>query len=155
MNPNILVAYYTKGGASEKYAETIAETLQSKGLNVKIYNLKKETPDISNFDTIILGTGVRMFMVYRRWKKIIKQKELHNKTLYMFLSSGMAMEEPKKAVEKFLSPLVKKYDLEPKSMVSFPGIFPEKWAENEKQKNSVKPELAKTWAEEISRQVKK
>lgn len=154
MSGNILVAYYTKGGASEQYASKIVETLKSDGLNVEMYDLKKNIPDISDFDTVILGTGVRMFMVYRRWRKILKQKKLGDKKLYMFLSSGMAMDEPEKAVEKFLDPLVKKYKLNPESMVSFPGWFPEKWAENEKQKNSVKPELAKRWAQKIFRQIK-
>ena len=149
-----MVAYSTKGGASEQYAKTVAETLKSDGHNVEIYNLTNDIPNISNYDTIVLGTGVRMYMVYRRWKKILKQKTLHNKQLYMFLSSGMAIEEPEKAVEKFLDPIVAKYDLKPNLMVSFPGIIPAKWAENDEQKDTVKPEIAKKWAQEISRQVK-
>lgn len=149
----ILVGYFTKGGASKIYAEKIADTLKAEGKKVEIYNLKEKIPDISNFDTIILGTGVRMYMVYRRWRKILKQKEIQNKNLYMFLSSGMAMENPEKAVEKFLDPIVSKYNLKPISMVSFPGLIPEKWAENEEQKNSVKPDLAKKWAEQILSQI--
>jgi len=65
------------------------------------------------------------------------------------------MEDPEKAVEKFLSPLLKRYDLRPVDMISFPGAVPERWAETEEQKNAVTPEKAKTWALEISTHLKK
>jgi menaquinone-dependent protoporphyrinogen oxidase len=154
MSSKLLIAYSTKGGASETYAKAIAETLKSDGIDVEIFDLKKDKPDISNFDTVVLGTGVRMYMVYRHWKKILKLRELHEKNLFMFLSSGMATEDPDKAVKKFLDPIVSKYGLKPDSLVSFPGIIPEKWAENEEQKNAVKPELAKKWAKDISSKIK-
>lgn len=153
MKRKILVAYFTKGGASEEYAKIIAETLTVDGLSVETYNLASDIPEILEFDTIILGTGVRMFHVYRRWKKILKQKELISKQLFMFLSSGMAIEEPDKAVVKFLHPLVEKYDLKPESMVAFPGKIPEKWAKSDDQKETMKPDIAKEWAEGISRKV--
>ena len=150
----VLVAYFTKGGASKEYAEVISKTLSENKFSVDTINLKEKIPDISSYDTIILGTGVRMFMVYRRWKKILKQKVLNDKNLFLFLSSGMAMEEPEKAVEKFLDPLVKKYDLKPVSLISFPGKFPDKWAENEEQKKSMKPELAIDWTQDIIQKIK-
>jgi menaquinone-dependent protoporphyrinogen IX oxidase len=153
MNNKILVAYFTKGGASEEYAKIIAETLTADGLAVETCNLAHDIPDITTFNTIILGTGVRMFRVYRPWKKILKQKALTSKHLFMFLSSGTAIEDPDKAVEKFLRPLVEKYDLKPKSLVSFPGKIPEKWSKLDDQKETMKPEKAKTWAQEITHQV--
>jgi len=113
MTNKTLVAYFTKGGASEEYAKIIAETLTTNGHNIEISNLAHDIPDITAFDTVVLGTGVRMFRVYRRWKKVLKQKPLSSKNLFMFLSSGTAIEEPNKAVEKFLHPLVEKYNLKP------------------------------------------
>ncbi len=71
----------------------------------------------------------------------------------MFLSSGTAIEDPEKAIEKFLNPLVEKYDLKPKSLVSFPGKIPDKWAKLEDQKVTMMPDKAKAWAQEIARQV--
>jgi menaquinone-dependent protoporphyrinogen IX oxidase len=153
MNSKILVAYFTKGGASEEYAQIIAKTLTADGLTVETCNLAHNIPDVAAFDTVVLGTGVRMFRVYRRWKKVLKQKELGNKHLFMFLSSGTAIEEPDKAVDKFLRPLVEKYSLKPKSLISFPGKIPEKWAKLDSQNETVKPEKAKVWAQEIARQV--
>lgn len=151
MNKNVLIAYFTKGGASKEYAQIIADTLEENGFSIHVCNLSDALPKIADFDIIVLGTGVRMFMVYRRWKKILKQKAIKDKHLYLFLSSGMAIEDPVKAVEKFLDPIIKKYDLKPDSMVSFPGKVPEKWAKyDESQKETIKPELAEKWAEEIA-----
>ena len=127
MNNKILVAYFTKGGASEQYAKIIAETLTAKGLSVETSNLAQNIPVIEPYDTVVVGTGVRIFRVYSRWKKVLKQKTIRSKNLFMFLSSGTAIEEPEKAVDKYLRPLVEKYNLKPKLMVSFPGIIPEKW----------------------------
>jgi menaquinone-dependent protoporphyrinogen IX oxidase len=100
------VAYFTKGGATEEYTKIIAKILTEDGYTIKTCNLAYDTPDIASFDTIILGTCVQMFRVYRRWKKVLKQKALASKQLFIFLSSGMAIEDPDKAVEKFLNPLV-------------------------------------------------
>jgi len=150
MNNKTLVAYFTKGGASETYAKIISDTLKSNGLTVETCNLADNIPEIASFDIIVLGTGVRMFRVYRRWKKILKQKSLLNKNLFMFLSSGTAIEDPKKAVEKFLHPLVEKYNLKPKSLVSFPGKIPDKWAKLDDQKSTINPNKAKEWANEIA-----
>jgi len=149
MSNKILVAYVTKGGATEQYAQVIADTLLAEKQTVTLCNLSSELPDIKDFDTLILGAGVRMFMVYRRWKKILKNKTIHQKNLYLFLSSGMAIEEPEKAVEKFLTPLVQRYDLTPKSMISFPGIIPEKWKQENDPKETMKPEIATAWAGKI------
>ncbi|MFE3845938.1 flavodoxin domain-containing protein [Thermoplasmatota archaeon] len=153
MKIKTLVAYFTKGGASEIYAKVIAETLTANGLLVETCNLAHDIPDVSTFDAVVLGTGVRMFRVYRRWKKVLKQKTLNSKDLFMFLSSGTAIEEPDKAVEKFLYPLVEKYGLKPKSLVSFPGKIPEKLAKLDEQKETIEPDKAKAWAQEINRQV--
>ncbi len=80
-----LVAYFTKGGASEEYAKIIAETLSTKGLSVEIQNLAYDVPDVAAFDTIVLGTGVRMGMVYRRWRKVLNQKPLRDKRLFIYI----------------------------------------------------------------------
>ena len=149
----IVVAYFTKGGATEEYATIITDTLKEMNLTVDIYNLAQESLDITDYDFIVLGTGVRMFRVYGKWKKILKQKELETKHLFLFLSSGMAIDEPEKAVEKFLQPLVKKYKLKPASLISFPGKIPEKWAKEESEKETMKPDQAKSWAQEISHHI--
>jgi menaquinone-dependent protoporphyrinogen IX oxidase len=149
-----LVAYHTKGGATETYAKVITETLEAQGIQTDLVNLREKKPDVTNYDNIIVGTGVRMFMVYGKWKKILKQKSLAEKKLFMFLSSGMAIDDPEQAAEKFLRPIVNKYTLSPISMVSFPGMIPEKMTESDKHRDSVKPEIARKWASEIMKNLK-
>jgi menaquinone-dependent protoporphyrinogen oxidase len=153
MTNKTLVAYFSKGGASEEYAKVIAETLTANELEVEIRNLAHNTPDVTAFDTVILGTGVRMGMVYRRWRKVLKQRALRDKRLFFFLSSGTAIEGPDTAVEKFLRPLVSKYGLKSASLISFPGKTPEKWAKLDGEKETMKLETAKEWAQKIASQV--
>ncbi len=155
MTNKTLVAYYTKGGATEEYAKVIAKTLIVNGLSVEICNLAHDVPDVAEFDIVFIGTGVRMFRVYRRWKKVLKQKALRSKNLNMFLSSGTAIEDPDKAVEKFLHPLIQKYDLKPVSLVSFPGKIPEKWAKLDGEKETMKLEKAKEWAQGMASEISK
>jgi hypothetical protein len=50
-------------------------------------------------------------------------------------------------------PLVEKYNLKPKFLISFPGKIPEKWAKLDGKKETMKLEKAKVWAQEIARQV--
>jgi menaquinone-dependent protoporphyrinogen IX oxidase len=153
MTNKTLVAYFSKGGASEEYAKVIAETLTANGLAVEIRNLAHDIPDVTAFDTVVLGTGVRMGMVYRRWRKVLKQRALRDKRLFLFLSSGTAIEDPNTAVEKFLRPVVDKYGLKPASLISFPGKTPEKWAKLDGEKETMKLEKAKEWAQKIASQV--
>lgn len=156
MNQKILVAYFTKSGATEEYARIITKTLSDVGFSVDQINLSQNIPDLKDFNSIILGTGVRMSMVYRRWKKVLKQKAINKKQLFMFLSSGMAFEEPEKAVDKYLKPIVEKYHLKPQKLISFPGKIPEKWAKyDDSPKGEVNLDFAKAWAEEIADYLKK
>jgi hypothetical protein len=95
-----------------------------------------------------------MSMVYRRWRKILKQKTLGSKRLFMFLSSGTAIDKPDEAVEKFLRPVVEKYHLKPELLISLPGKMPEKWVKLDGQKKTMSPEKAKVWAQQIAYLVK-
>lgn len=154
MTGKTLVAYRTKGGASETYAKTIAETLASHGFQTDLVNLKERIPDVAPYDNVVVGTGVRMFMVYGRWKKVLKQKPLKEKRLFMFLSSGTAIDNPEEAVEKYVRPIIGKYGLDPLSVGSFPGTIPDKWKEDKTMGETVKPEIARVWAGEIAEKLK-
>lgn len=122
----ILVAYFTKGGATEEYATVIDKTLMVNGCKVEICNLAQDIPNVATFDIVVVGTGMRMFRVYGRWKKILKQKAFNSKHLFIYLSSRTEIKDPEKAVKKFLRPLIEKYGLKPESLISFPGKIPEK-----------------------------
>ena len=149
-----LVAYYTKSGASRTYAETVAETLKGKGFDVTLIDLKQTKPDVSGHELIVAGTGIRMFRIYGKWKKILKHKDISKKKLAVFLSNGAAIENPQEAIDKWLGPLLNKYRLKPLAVGSFPGLIPEKMAQKPEHMNAVKPELARQWAEELAAKVR-
>ena len=49
---NFLVVYYSKGGKTRKIAEVIAQELDCETID-----LKKETPNVSEVDMLIVGSG--------------------------------------------------------------------------------------------------
>lgn len=87
-----LIAYVTKGGATRDYASEIAGILKEKyGLKVDMVDLRKnKSPDLSNYRNIIIGTGVRMFHVYKEALKFIEKNNFEGKRVAVFLSSGKA-----------------------------------------------------------------
>ncbi|MDJ0657340.1 MAG: flavodoxin domain-containing protein [Xanthomonadales bacterium] len=139
------VAFYTKGGATEGYAQMIAETLSAAGFDVDLINLRKNrNPDLSPYPNIVLGTGVRIGLVYRIGKRFLRRNDFSRKNLAIFLSSGIAIEDAEKSKDKFLVPLIQKYHLDPILFDALPGQMPD-------DKNvTVEPEKARDWARKLA-----
>jgi menaquinone-dependent protoporphyrinogen IX oxidase len=126
MQGRTLIAYITAGGATETYANVIAETLRSRGRDVDVVDLKREkVGDLAGYSNVILGTGVRMFMVYRKGKSFLARRDLKGKPLGVFLSSAMAIEKPDEARKRFLDPIIRKHGLSPLMCDAFPGKDPQ------------------------------
>jgi menaquinone-dependent protoporphyrinogen IX oxidase len=143
-----LVAYVSAGGATEQYARVIADTLRSRGLEVDLTDLRRErVRDLSAYGTVVLGTGVRMAMVYRRSKRFLARKDLKGKRLAIYLSSGMAIDRPDEARERFLAPLVKRNGLDPVRFDAFPGKMP---GSGGKLEDRTDDDIARRWAEELA-----
>jgi menaquinone-dependent protoporphyrinogen IX oxidase len=146
-----LVAYVTAGGATAAYASIIADTLRSRGHDVTVVDLKRDDPgDLSPFECVVVGMGVRMFMVYRKGKSFLARRDLAGKKLGIFLSSGMAIEDPTKARERFLAPLIERYGLKPLMYDSLPGKMP---AGGGKLTDKSDPNAARGWAESFADRV--
>ena len=86
-----LIAYTTKGGATEKTAQKIAEILRSKyGLEVDLVDLKEQkVPDLAQYRNVIIGGGVRAGKVYDKTLKFL-ENDLSGKQVAFFVSSGQA-----------------------------------------------------------------
>ena len=86
-----LIAYITKGGATEEAARKIADVLRSKyQLEVDLADLKKEkTPDLTQYENIVLGGGVRGGRVYGKTLKFL-ENDLSGKNIAFFVSSTWA-----------------------------------------------------------------
>jgi menaquinone-dependent protoporphyrinogen IX oxidase len=148
MPSRMLVAYVTAGGATEAYAKIIADALGARGHDADLVNLKRErAPDLSGYDGVVVGMGVRMAMVYRAGKRFLARKDLKGRPLAVYLSSAMAIDDPDKAKTKFLAPLMERYGLEPVMWDAFPGKMP---GGPGKLEDRTDPEIARKWAEELA-----
>ena len=148
MDGRTLLAYISAGGATERYAHIVADTLRSRGHAVDVIDLKRDKiPDLSSYGSVVVGTGVRIGMVYRKGKQFLRRKDLEGKRLAIFLSSGIAVVNAEKSKTKFLEPLVEKYGLDPVMCDAFPGKMP---GSGGKLKDRTDPAIAKLWAEELA-----
>jgi menaquinone-dependent protoporphyrinogen IX oxidase len=86
-----LIAYQTKGGATEEAARKIAETLRSKfQLEVDLVDLKEQKPlDLTQYQNVIVGAGVRGGRVYGKTLKFL-ESDLTGKKVAFFVSSSWA-----------------------------------------------------------------
>ncbi len=86
-----LIAYETKGGATEEAARKIAEVLRSKyGLEVDLVDLKvQKVPDLAQYRNVVIGGGVRAGKVYNKALKFL-ENDLSGKHVAFFVSSAQA-----------------------------------------------------------------
>jgi menaquinone-dependent protoporphyrinogen IX oxidase len=86
-----LIAYISKCGATEEAARKIAEILRLKfQLEVNVVDLKKQNPsDLSLYQNIIVGAGVRGGKVYGKALKFL-ENDLSGKKVAFFVSSSWA-----------------------------------------------------------------
>ena len=84
-----LIAYETKGGATEASARKIAEVLRSKfQLEVDIVDLKKQdVKDCAQYSNIVIGGGVRAGQVYSKALKCL-ENDYGSKKVAFFTCSG-------------------------------------------------------------------
>ncbi|MGA2682641.1 MAG: flavodoxin domain-containing protein [Candidatus Bathyarchaeia archaeon] len=147
-----LIAYETKGGATEEAARKIADVLRSKyQLEVDLVDLKEQkVPDLAQYQSVVVGGGVRGGRVYSKALKFLKN-DFTDKRLAFFVSSSWAgtpgSYEDAKA--KFVENTLTKYpNINPVSTEAFGGrirILRKTMVDN--------TDLAKVeaWAEELGK----
>jgi menaquinone-dependent protoporphyrinogen IX oxidase len=147
-----LVAFVSAGGATREYARTIAEVLTDRGHSVDVIDLSRErVPELSGYGSVVLGMGVRMAMVYRKGKSFLARRDLKGKPLAIYLSSGMAIEDPSKARERFLTPLVNRNGLAPVMFDAFPGKMP---GGPGKLEDRTDQQVARKWASDLAERLR-
>ncbi len=132
-----LVAFATKGGTTEDYAKEIAKVLDERGMNTEIVNLRKISQPISDYDNIVVGTGIRAGRPYNEAVNFLK-KDFTGKKLAVFFST---METPRDAMNKYA--IIAK---NPVSVGILGGKFKMLW----KNMNKVDMEAAKKWAADLA-----
>jgi menaquinone-dependent protoporphyrinogen oxidase len=101
-----LIVYGTRYGATANTSEVIGDTLRQAGYEVRIVDAKKEkVQSISEFDLIIVGSGIQMGKWTSEPEDFIKknQKELATKKLALFVSCGGAnpLSEGEKRIQEY------------------------------------------------------
>jgi len=121
----ILITYASKTGTTEEIAEKIGEILKEKGISLEVKKIN-EVKDVSSYEVVILGTGVRIGKVFSESVNFLKKfkKELENKKLFYFLVCLTICEdtpENRKTTEGYLNQLSQ--IIKPEGYEFFPGRF--------------------------------
>ena len=132
---NALIVYGTRYGATANTSEVIADTLRQVGYEVKIVDAKKEkVQSISEFDLIIVGSGIQMGRWTKEPEEFLKryQNELSKKKLALFVSCGGANplsegeqknKELDDAKRKYLEDKSVEYKVNPVALGFFGGCY--------------------------------
>ncbi len=120
-----LIAYETKGGATEESARKIADVLRSKyQLEVDLVDLKEQKVlDLAQYRNVVIGGGVRGGRVYNKALKFLKN-DFSGKKVAFFVSSSWAGTPGsyEKAKAKFVENTLAKYpNINPVSTEAFGG----------------------------------
>ncbi len=85
MAKNTLILYITEHGATERVAELIKQNLTGE---VTLCNLRKQKPNLKDYDRVVLGGSIHAGKIQKRLQKFMqkRQGELLSKELGIFLS---------------------------------------------------------------------
>lgn len=128
-----LIVFGTRYGATTGTSEEIAKVLREEGFDVRVANAKKEKiKDISEYELIVVGTGMRMGKWTDEADDFLKkfQKELQQKKLAIFASTMKTVSEREGKTEdvakmrkEALEDKVAQYNLHPISLGFFGGVL--------------------------------
>ncbi len=141
-----LIAYATRGGTTEDYAKAISAVLRDEfKMQADLVNLKKSrNPDLTQYQNIIVGAGIKMFKMHKEGAPFLK-KDFGEKNVGIFLSS---LEPRDEAIKKYVDVILQKNSsLKPIAVEVFGGrmrIF----GKTSEDRTGI--EKAKDWTRKIS-----
>ena len=144
-----LVAYASKGGATEQASEIIAEVLRDKNkFEVSIVDLRKTTPELVEYDNVVVGAGVRGEKVYSEALNFLKQDFGERKVAFFVCCGGAC--DPKNygdACTKYLTNVLADYpNLKVVATEAFGGRMK---VLGKTVFDNLKPEKIREWAEKL------
>ncbi|MCL2606989.1 MAG: hypothetical protein FWD92_00290 [Methanomassiliicoccaceae archaeon] len=79
----VLIAYSTKGGAARECAEILSAEIG----DCTVCDLNDKTPNVADYDMVIMGSGIRMGGAYKPFKKFIEKNSsaLMSKKIAFFI----------------------------------------------------------------------
>ena len=147
MDNTTLIAFASKGGVTEEYASIIADVLRENfEIYVDVEKIKRDPLDVSAYDNIIVGTGIRMFRMHSEARIFLENTNFLDKRVAIFVSSV----EPKEdVIKKYLKPILEKNpQLKPWATEVFGGRMKilRKIAADMRE-----PDKVKKWAEKLGK----
>jgi menaquinone-dependent protoporphyrinogen IX oxidase len=102
-----LIAYATRGGTTEEYAKTIGSVLIDEfKMQANLVNLKIDhNPDLTQYQNIIVGAGIRMFKMHKEGAEFLEKKDFGERKVAIFLSSLVPRDE---AIKKYVDVIIQK-----------------------------------------------
>jgi menaquinone-dependent protoporphyrinogen IX oxidase len=102
-----LIAYATRGGTTEDYAKAISSVLKEEfKMQADLVNLKKSrNPDLTQYQNIIVGAGIKMFKMHKEGAEFLEKKNFGGKNVGIFLSSLVPRDE---AIKKYVDVILQK-----------------------------------------------
>ncbi len=124
------MAYSSKTGSTEITAKDIGRKMSEMGFSVKFLDLGSKRasswPLPSEFDGVLVGTGIRMGRWFGPSKKFLKKNLKgfggNGPRLGIFVSCFSVLEEKDDPVEKYISEKVDKWGLKPDLSEAFAGV---------------------------------
>jgi menaquinone-dependent protoporphyrinogen IX oxidase len=116
-----LIAYATRGGTTEEYAQAINSVLTNEfSMQVDLINLRKtRNPDLTKYQNIIVGAGIRIFRMHKEGAQFLEKTNFGDKNVGIFLSSLVPRDE---AIVKYIDPIIQKnITLKPVAVEVFGG----------------------------------
>ncbi len=121
-----LIAYATKGGATEKIAKKLAEVLQANyGLQVDLANLQKQiAPNLNLYRNVVVGTGVRGGKIYDETKAFIGNNFAGKQLAYYTCSGFIYPKTYDEVVAAYTTNILAEYpSFKPSANEAFGGIL--------------------------------
>ena len=152
MGNRTLVAYESKGGATQESAKKIAETLRSKfQLEVDVVDMGvQKVPDCSTYQNIVIGGGVRGGKIYGKTLKCL-ENDFSGKKVAFFVCAGGAG-DPKtyeKSRVQYVEETIARYPkITPLSVEAFGGRMK---LLGKKVFDNLDVAKVEAWAEELGR----
>ena len=102
-----MIAYDTRGGTTEEYAKAIGSVLTDEfKMQTDLVNLKKAcNPDLTQYQNVIVGAGIKIFRMHREGAKFLEKKNFEGKNVGIFLSSLVSRDE---AIKKYVDVILRK-----------------------------------------------
>jgi menaquinone-dependent protoporphyrinogen IX oxidase len=116
-----LIAYATRGGTTEDYANAIGSVLTDEfKMQVDAVNLKKNrNPDLTPYRNVIVGAGIKIFRMHKEGAVFLERTDFGDRKVLIFLSSLVPRDE---AIKKYVDVILQKNsNLKPIAVEVFGG----------------------------------